>query len=265
MIIGVPKEIKANENRVSLVPGGAEALVHAGHTVLVARGAGVGTGGETAPVRAPAPAGRRPPPARAQRANCAGSTPRSTGRWCDVGRRYWPIVTMSTPIPARSARQPTTSSSVSPMPTISPDFVVSPADSNPDFRQSAGRAGFLIRAALAATLSGLWGVYSGFELCEHVAVKPGSEEYLDTEKFQLRPRDWAAAEAEGRTLAPYLTRLNQIRRAHPALQRLRNLRFHHADNDQIICYSKTEHVGDGEDTLIVVVNLDPFDPCWWTS
>ena len=70
-------------------------------------------------------------------------------------------------------------------------------------------------------------------------MRPGSEEYLDTEKYQLRPRDWAAAEAEGRTLAPYLTRLNQIRREHPALQRLRNLRFHHADSDQIICYSKT--------------------------
>ena len=77
-----------------------------------------------------------------------------------------------------------------------------------------------------------WGVYSGFELFEHVAVRPGSEEYLDSEKYQLRPRDWAGAEREGRSLAPYLTRLNEIRRAHPALQQLRNLHFHHVDNDE---------------------------------
>jgi starch synthase (maltosyl-transferring) len=110
---------------------------------------------------------------------------------------------------------------------------------------------------LAATLSPSWGVYSGYELFEHVAVRPGSEEYLDTEKFQLRPRDWAAAEAEGRSLAPLLTRLNQLRRAHPALQRLRNLHFHHADNDGIIVYSKREKTGDTDDILLVVVNLDP--------
>ncbi len=70
---------------------------------------------------------------------------------------------------------------------------------------------FKIRAVLASMMSPTWGVYSGYELFEHVALKPGSEEYLDTEKFQLRPRDWDAAAAEGRSLAPYLTRLNQIR------------------------------------------------------
>src|SRR5215213_3901421 len=140
---------------------------------------------------------------------------------------------------------------------LRPNFFVNTPDILHAYLQYGGPPAFKIRAVLAATLSPTYGVYAGYELYEHVALRPGSEEYLDTEKFQLRPRDWAAAEAEGRTLAPYLTRLNQVRRAHPALQRLRNLRFHHADSDQIICYSKTEHVGDGEDTLIVVVNLDP--------
>ena len=93
---------------------------------------------------------------------------------------------------------------------------------------------------LAALLSPTWGVYSGYELFEHVAVRPGSEEYLDSEKYQLRPRDWAAAEAQGRTLAPFLTRLNEIRRAHPALQQLRTLHFHAVDNPNLICFSKTD-------------------------
>jgi starch synthase (maltosyl-transferring) len=106
---------------------------------------------------------------------------------------------------------------------------------------------------LAALLSPSWGVYSGFELTEHVAVRPGSEEYLDSEKYQLRPRDWAAAEREGRSLAPLITRLNRIRNAHPALRQLRNLRWHHADNDQILAWSKKE----GDDCVLVVVNLDP--------
>ncbi|WP_344055376.1 alpha-glucosidase C-terminal domain-containing protein, partial [Streptomyces thermoalcalitolerans] len=72
-------------------------------------------------------------------------------------------------------------------------------------------------------------------------------------KYQLKPRDWEAAEREGRTLTPLITRLNHIRRRHPALQRLRNLHFHHADNDAVIVYSKTT----GSDTVLVVVNLDP--------
>ncbi len=119
--------------------------------------------------------------------------------------------------------------------------------------QYGGPPMFKIRAALAATLSPSWGVYSGFELFEHVAVRPGSEEYLDSEKYAYRPRDWAAAEAEGRTLAPYITQLNEVRAAHPALHRLRNLSFHHSDNDQVICYSKRE----GSDVVLCVVNLDP--------
>ncbi|GDY45630.1 hypothetical protein SANT12839_065120 [Streptomyces antimycoticus] len=84
-------------------------------------------------------------------------------------------------------------------------------------------------------------------------MRAGSEEYLDSEKYQLRPRDWAAAEREGRTITPLLARLNRLRRRHPALRRLRNLRFHHADNDSVIVYSKRA----GDSCVVTVVNLDP--------
>ncbi|MDT0437274.1 alpha-1,4-glucan--maltose-1-phosphate maltosyltransferase [Streptomyces doudnae] len=119
--------------------------------------------------------------------------------------------------------------------------------------QHGGRPAFEVRAVLAATLSPTWGVYSGYELCENTPLREGSEEYLDSEKYQLRPRDWEAAAREGRTIAPLITRLNEIRRAHPALRRLRNLRFHATDNDAVIAYSKTT----GDDTVLVVANLDP--------
>jgi len=122
------------------------------------------------------------------------------------------------------------------------------------YLQHGGRPAFEIRAVLAASLAPTWGVYSGYELCENLPAAPGSEEYLDSEKYQLRPRDWAAAEAEGRSLAPLLTRLNTIRRNHRALQGLRNLHFHHTDNDAVLCYSKRDQEGD---TVIMVVNLDP--------
>ncbi|MFE0679158.1 alpha-glucosidase C-terminal domain-containing protein, partial [Streptomyces sp. NPDC058867] len=105
------------------------------------------------------------------------------------------------------------------------------------------------RAVLAATLSPTWGIYSGYELCENTALKPGSEEYLDSEKYQLRARDWDTAD----TIAPLITKLNAVRRASPALRQLRNLRFHHADNEQVIVYSKRS----GSNTVLVVVNLDP--------
>jgi starch synthase (maltosyl-transferring) len=137
---------------------------------------------------------------------------------------------------------------------LRPNFFVNTPDILHAFLQYGGPPAFKIRAVLAATLSPSWGVYAGYELFEHVAVRPGSEEYLDTEKFQLRPRDWAGAEADGRTLAPYITVLNEVRRRHPALQQLRNLTFHRTDNDQIIAFSKR---GAGGDTVLVVVNLDP--------
>ncbi|MDP9679922.1 starch synthase (maltosyl-transferring) [Streptomyces griseoviridis] len=121
------------------------------------------------------------------------------------------------------------------------------------YLQHGGRPAFEARAVLAATLSPAWGIYSGYELCENTPLREGSEEYLDSEKYQLKPRDWEAAAREGRTIAPLLTRLNTIRRAHPALRRLRNLRFHHTDNDSVIAYSKRA----GSDVVLVVVNLDP--------
>jgi starch synthase (maltosyl-transferring) len=124
--------------------------------------------------------------------------------------------------------------------------------------QYGGPAMFALRAALAATMSPTWGVYSGYELYEHEAVREGSEEYLNSEKYELRPRDFGQALVEGRSLEPWITRLNTIRQAHPALQQLRTLRFHHADNDAIIVYSKSDP--GGKDLVIVVVNLDSYHP-----
>ncbi|HET9168760.1 MAG TPA: alpha-1,4-glucan--maltose-1-phosphate maltosyltransferase [Actinospica sp.] len=137
---------------------------------------------------------------------------------------------------------------------LRPNFFVNTPDILHAYLQHGGRPAFEIRAILAASLAPTWGVYSGYELCENLPAAPGSEEYLDSEKYQLRPRDWAAAEAEGRSLAPLLTRLNTLRRNHRALQGLRNLHFHHTDNDAVLCYSKRDQEGD---TVIAVVNLDP--------
>jgi starch synthase (maltosyl-transferring) len=143
-----------------------------------------------------------------------------------------------------------------------PNAFVNTPDILHAYLQYGGPAAFKVRAVLAAMLSPTWGVYSGYELYEHVAVRPGSEEYLNSEKYQYRPRDWAAYEPggprEGQSLGPYLTRLNEIRRSHPALHRLRNLRFHWVDNAEIVCFSKSEPLPDGgEDIVVTVVNLDP--------
>ena len=108
-----------------------------------------------------------------------------------------------------------------------------PRTSIRSFLQTSGRPGFLIRAALAATLSGLWGLYSGFELCEAAAL-PGREEYLDSEKYQIRQRDW---HAPGNIIAE-ISRLNHIRRSNPALQTHLNLTFYNAFNDQVLYYGK---------------------------
>ena len=136
-----------------------------------------------------------------------------------------------------------------------PNLFVNTPDILHESLQTGGPAMFAIRATLAATMSPNWGVYSGFELFEAEAVRPGSEEYLHSEKYELRPRDFAAARAEGRSLEPYLTRLNEIRRAHPALQQLRDIHFHHIDNDRIIAYSRTDP--QTRDTVLVVCTLDP--------
>ena len=132
-----------------------------------------------------------------------------------------------------------------------PHFFVNTPDINPVFLQTSGRPGFLIRAALAATLSGLWGVYSGFELCEAAAI-PGKEEYLDSEKYEIKPRDW---QAPGNIIAE-ITRLNQIRRSHRALQSHLGLTFYNAFDDNILYFGK--RAAGGGDIILVAVNLDPF-------
>jgi starch synthase (maltosyl-transferring) len=141
-----------------------------------------------------------------------------------------------------------------------PNFFVNTPDILHASLQYGGPPMFKIRAVLASMFSPTWGVYSGYELFEHVAVRPGSEEYLDSEKYQLRPRDWKRAEAEDRSLAPYLRKLNEIRRAHPALHWLRNVSFHPVDNDSITCFSKQDP--DTGDTVLVLCTLDSHSVQW---
>ncbi|MEO8714124.1 MAG: maltotransferase domain-containing protein [Acetobacteraceae bacterium] len=131
-----------------------------------------------------------------------------------------------------------------------PNFFVNTPDINPYFLQTSGRPGFLIRAALAATLSGLWGMYSGFELCEGTPL-PGREEYLDSEKYQLRTRDWNAPGNIGAEIAA----LNRIRRANPALHSHLGVRFYNAFNDQVLLYGKRH----GRGLVLVAVSFDPHN------
>jgi starch synthase (maltosyl-transferring) len=147
-----------------------------------------------------------------------------------------------------------------------PNFFVNTPDILHAYLQYGGPAAFKVRAVLAATGSPSWGVYAGYELFEHVAVRPGSEEYLDSEKYQIRIRDWDAADQDGRTLAPYLTTLNAVRRAHPALQRLRNIVIHSSDDENVLVFSKggfataaraTSSTTEEDDLVLVVINLDP--------
>jgi starch synthase (maltosyl-transferring) len=132
-----------------------------------------------------------------------------------------------------------------------PNLFANTPDILHEYLQHGGRPAFQIRLILAATLGATYGIYSGYELAENVPVKPGSEEYLDSEKYQIRLRNYA----DPNSLAEMVGRINTIRREHPALQRDRGLRFHDTDNAQIICYSKRSP--DGSDLVLVVVNLDP--------
>jgi starch synthase (maltosyl-transferring) len=134
-----------------------------------------------------------------------------------------------------------------------PHFFVNTPDINPFYLQSSGRAGFLIRAALAATLSGLWGMYSGFEICE-AAPLPGREEYLDSEKYAIRVRDFAAP---GNIVAEIST-LNRIRKANPALQSHLGLSFYNSSNPQVMAYGKA--LPSHEDMVFVLISLDPHRP-----
>lgn len=140
-----------------------------------------------------------------------------------------------------------------------PNLFVNTPDILTEYLQFGGPAAYKIRATLAATASPSWGVYAGYELFEDVA-RPGSEENIDNEKYEYKQRDWAAAERDGTSLAPYLQRLNLIRAAHPALRQLRNLDVHWSDDDSILVYTKylaAEHNGGASDALIIVANVDP--------
>lgn len=139
-----------------------------------------------------------------------------------------------------------------------PSFWPTTHDILPPYLQHSGVAGWAARAVLAATGSPTWGIYSGYELHEHVP-RPGVEEQIDNEKYEFKPRDWAAAEPLG--IARLLTRLNEIRRAHPALRQLRNLTVHGTTDGALVCFSRhlaAEHSPTGtDDTVIVVINVDP--------
>ena len=138
-----------------------------------------------------------------------------------------------------------------------PNFFPTTPDILPHYLQVGGPAAFAIRAILAAMLAPSYGIYSGFELYEHTPVREGSEEFLDSEKYQLRPRDFDAALAEGRSLAPLLTRLNAIRREHPALHSLRETRFHLVDDTAITAFSKRDPAT-GE-IILTVCTVDPYN------
>ncbi len=115
------------------------------------------------------------------------------------------------------------------------------------------RAAFLLRYLLAATLVPNHGIYSGYELCENAPASDANTEYLHSEKYELRPRDWDRPDS----IAPFVTAVNQARRRHPALQQLRETRFHHVDNDMVIAYTRGDRRNADGDLVLVVVNLDP--------
>ena len=130
-----------------------------------------------------------------------------------------------------------------------PNFFVNTPDINPFHLQSGNPAIFAIRAILASMLSPAWGVYSGFELFEHVPNAPGREEYLDSEKYEFRPRDYNAQP----NLNMLMGTLNAIRQNHRALQQLRQVDFHTAPHEKLLAFSKV----DGDSKVVVIVSLDP--------
>ncbi len=140
-----------------------------------------------------------------------------------------------------------------------PNFWPTTHDILPPYLQHGGIAGFAVRAVLAALGSPSWGVYSGYELVENVP-RPGVEEQIDNEKYEYKPRDWALADDLG--IALLIGRLNEIRRQHPALRQLRDLTVHPTSDDALLCFSRSLDAQDSPtgrpDTIIVVVNLDPF-------
>jgi starch synthase (maltosyl-transferring) len=133
-----------------------------------------------------------------------------------------------------------------------PNFFVNTPDILHEYLQTGGRPAFRVRLVLAATLSPLYGMYSGFELCDNMPARRGSEEYLNSEKYEIRTRDWNAPG----NLNDEIARINRIRREHPALQRLTNVTFYESENPEILFYGK--HAPDDE--ILVTVNLDPHHP-----
>jgi starch synthase (maltosyl-transferring) len=133
-----------------------------------------------------------------------------------------------------------------------PNFWVNTPDILHATLQYGGPPAFRLRAALAAITGPSWGMYSGYELCEATAVREGSEEYLDSEKYQLRPRDWS----QPGSIAPFISRLNEIRNRHRgAIAQMTTLRVHHMTDESMLCVSRAS--ADKEDVLLLVVNLDP--------
>jgi len=142
-----------------------------------------------------------------------------------------------------------------------PNFFANTPDILHEYLQTGGRPAFEVRLVLAATLAANYGIYSGFELCENVPIKPGSEEYLDSEKYQIKPRDWNQAG----TLRELIARVNQIRRDYAALQQNATLAFHSTDNPHFLFFSKTNQGSGGSEgsstRVFIVVNTDPH----WTQ
>ncbi|MFM2320985.1 MAG: hypothetical protein RL612_132 [Actinomycetota bacterium] len=141
-----------------------------------------------------------------------------------------------------------------------PNLWVSTPDILTEYLQFGGPAGHKIRALIAAMAGASWGMYAGYELVEAVA-RPGAEEHIDSEKYEYKPRDWKGAEKSGRSIAPFITQLNDIRNENAAIRQLRNLEIHYSDDSAILVFTKhldAEHTSDGKaETIIVVVNTDP--------
>jgi len=141
-----------------------------------------------------------------------------------------------------------------------PNLWPSTPDILTEYLQNGGKAGSKIRAAIAAMAAPLWGMYAGYELIETVP-RPGVEEHIDSEKYEIKIRDWAAAEKDVTSIATYIGKLNQIRKTHPALGQLRNIEFHRTDDESVLAFSKwlpAQHSTDAlDDRIIVIANLDP--------
>src|SRR5262245_6227190 len=144
-----------------------------------------------------------------------------------------------------------------------PNFFANTPDILHEYLQTGGRAAFEVRLILAATLAANYGIYSGFELCENAPMRTGSEEYLDSEKYQFKPRDWNQADS----LRELIARVNEIRHTHAALQQNTTLAFHNTDNPQFLWFSKSiperperperSERSERSERLFVVVNTDP--------